>query len=342
MSLKTAPEAAVPTGDKPSPRPEHRQGGPLAILHRVPHLGLLVVLVAVAVVAGTQSDAFFTDANLLNVLRQVSVTAVIAAALTLVMTAGGMDFSMGSNVYVITAFAAQLIHAGTSVTVTVLASIALAMGMGLVNGLVVTYTAVAPFVVTLATATILDGVSLIILDGKTVSIGDSLSGLGTGETAGLPNLTLVALVVLVLTALLMKYTTFGRDLFAIGGNEHVARLSGISVNRDKLVLYAAAGALSGLAGIMLLSRLASSSPTPGAGLMLQLSAVAAVVIGGTSLAGGHGTVVGTVLGVVLLGVVANSLNLLQISSFYQPVSVGTVLVLAAIANQMQKSRHGAH
>ncbi|MCJ0869641.1 ABC transporter permease [Streptomyces sp. AP-93] len=338
MSLKTAPRARNPVGSR-QPTGNSGKGGLLARAQQIPHFGLLGVLALVAIVVGTQSGAFFTGDNVLNVVRQVSIAAVIAAALTLVMTAGGMDFSMGSNVYVIAAFAAQLIHSGTSVTVTILTSIALATVIGLVNGLIVTYTNVAPFVVTLATATILDGVCLVVLDGKTVSSGDALSGLGAGHTLGLPNLTLLAVVVLAITALIMKYTTFGRDLFAIGGNEHVARLSGIGVNRNKLVLYAAAGALSGLAGIMLLSRLVSSSPSPGGGLMLQLGAVAAVVIGGTALAGGHGTVAGTVLGVLLLGVVANALNLLQISSFYQPVSVGTVLVIAAVANQFQKSRH---
>lgn len=338
MSLKTT----APEVEQPAPRQESAKGGLLAGVQRIPHLGLILVLVLVAGFTATQSDAFLTQDNLINVLRQVSITVVIAAALTLVMTAGGMDFSMGSNVYVIAAFAAQLLHNGSSVAVTILACIALAMAIGLVNGLVITYTKVAPFVVTLATATILDGVQLVILDGKTVSGGDALSDLGAGYFIGLPNLTWLALIVLALTAVVMKYTTYGRDLFAIGGNEHVARLSGIGVNRNKLLLYAGAGALSGLAGVMLLSRLVASSPSPGGGLMLQLSAVAAVVIGGTALEGGRGTVVGTILGVVLLGVVANSLNLLQISSFYQPVSVGTVLVIAAIANQLQKSRHSAH
>ncbi|MGW5637143.1 ABC transporter permease [Streptomyces sp. NPDC003832] len=343
MSLKTpAPEAESPAGRTPSGPAEHTTGGLLAVVRRIPHLGLLTVLILVAGFTATQSDAFLTQDNLINVLRQVSITAVIAAALTLVMTAGGMDFSMGSNVYVVAALAAQLLHNGASVVVTILASVALAMAIGLVNGLVVTYIKVAPFVVTLATATILDGVQLVVLDGKTVSGGEALSDLGAGYFIGLPNLTWVALIVLALTALVMKYTTYGRDLFAIGGNEHVARLSGIGVNRNKLLLYAGAGALSGLAGIMLLSRLVASSPSAGGGLMLQLSAVAAVVIGGTALEGGRGTVVGTILGVVLLGVVANSLNLLQISSFYQPVSVGTVLVIAAIANQLQKSRHPSH
>lgn len=311
---------------------------PKVKLRSFQHAGLLVVLALIVIYASVQTDSFLSSNNLLNVLRQVSVVAVIAAGLTLLMTAGGMDFSMGGNVAVTTAVAAQMLAHGQPTWLTILASIGLAIAFGLVNGVVVTFTSVAPFVATLATATLLDGVALLVINGMSVSIGDHLFTLGNGRTFGLPNLVFVAALVLVLTALVMRYTTFGRDAFAIGGNEDVARLSGINVVRDKLVLYGLAGALSGLAGIMLLSRLAASSPGTG-GLQLQLTAVAAVVIGGTSLAGGRGTVGGTVLGVLLLGVVANVLNLLQISSYYQQISVGAVLLIAAIANLLQPRRH---
>lgn len=171
---------------------------------------------------------------------------------------------------------------GRSTTFTVVVSLLLATAIGLVNGLVVTYTDVAPFVATLATATLLDGVALLVLDGLSVSIGEHLSTLGTEKTLGLPNLLIVAVLVLAVVGLIMKFTIFGRDAFAIGGNEHVARLSGINVNWQKLVLYGLVGALSGLAGLMLLSRLGASSPGTG-GLQLQLTAVASVVIGGTML-----------------------------------------------------------
>jgi ribose transport system permease protein len=306
----------------------------VARLRAIPHAGLLAVLIAIIVFASVRTDAFLNPNNLINVARQVSVVAVIAAGLTLLMVAGGMDFSMGGNVAVTTAVAAQMIAHGWSVAATLVVAITLSVLVGLVNGVVVTFTKVAPFVATLATATLLDGVALLVIDGMSISIDDHLSGLGNGKTLGLPNLVYVAVAVLALTAFTMRYTTFGRDAFAIGGNEDVARLSGIDVVRDKLVLYGLAGALSGLAGIMLLSRLAASSPGTG-GLQLQLTAVAAVVIGGTSLAGGKGTIGGTVLGVLLLGVVANVLNLLQISSYYQQISVGAVLLVAAIANILQ-------
>ncbi|WP_196814474.1 ABC transporter permease [Nocardia sp. BMG111209] len=320
------------TGVAAGPAPRRRPPLP-----HIPHAGLLVVLVLIVVFAATQTDAFLTSTNLINVLRQVSVVAVIAAGLTLLMTAGGMDFSMGSNVSVTTAVAARIVSHGHSPWLAIVVAMALSIAIGLVNGLVVTYTSVAPFVATLAGATMLDGLALLIINGLSISIGTKLSWLGNGETFGLPHLLIVAVVVLVLTAFVMRYTSFGRDAFAIGGNEDVARLSGIRVSRDKLLLYALAGGLSGLAGIMLLSRLAASSPGTG-GLTLQLTAVAAVVIGGTSLAGGKGSIPGTALGVVLLGVVANVLNLLQISSFYQQISVGAVLLVAAIANLLHRRR----
>lgn len=333
MSVKTLPDAPG-TAD---PRGRRRPGDRLGALRRAPHTGLTAVLVVVVVATVLQTDAFATDTNVINILRQVSVTAVIAAGLTLLMTAGGMDFSMGSNVSVTTALGAQLLSHGHSTVFTVAATIVLATVIGLVNGLVVTFTNVAPFVVTLATATLLDGVALLVLDSVSVSIGTRMFSLGNDKILGIPYLLILAVLVLVATALVMRFTVFGRDAYAIGGNEHVARLSGIDVTARKLTLYALTGALSGLAGLMLLSRLGSSSPGTG-GLSLQLTAVAAVVIGGTSLAGGHGTVTGTALGVVLLGVVANALNLLQVSSNYQPVSVGGVLLVAAVANEFHKSR----
>ncbi|OKJ73690.1 ribose ABC transporter permease [Streptomyces sp. TSRI0107] len=310
------------------------------MLH-VPHGGLIVVLVLVAVFTALQADSFTSSQNLLNVLRQISVTAVIAGGLTLLMTAGGMDFSMGSNAAVTLSVAAVMLHDGRSTAVTVVVTLLLATLIGLVNGLVVTFTRVAPFVATLASAMLLDGVALLVLDGESVSIGDRMTELGNSKVLGVPCLLIVALLVLAAVGLAMRFTTFGRDAFAMGGNEHVARLSGINVSGRKLALYALAGALAGLAGLMLLSRLGAAAPNT-AGLQTQLTAVAAVVIGGTSLAGGHGTVVGTALGTVLLGVVANALNLLQVNSYYQFVVTGGVLLVAAIVNEFQRKSAPGH
>ncbi|WP_405904041.1 ABC transporter permease [Streptomyces sp. NBC_00656] len=337
MSLKSpsvAPDrATAPATARPRPS--------LSSLGRIPHGGLIAVLILMIVFTALRADSFTTSQNLLNILRQISVTAVIAGGLTLLMTAGGMDFSMGSNAAVTTAVAAQLLSQGQSTTVTVIATLLLATLIGLVNGLVVTFTRVAPFVATLATAMLLDGVALLVLNGMSISIGDRMSALGNSKLLGIPWLLIVAVVVLVAVGLAMRFTTFGRDAFAMGGNEHVARLSGINVPARKLALYALAGGLSGLAGLMLLSRLGASAPNTG-GLQLQLTAVAAVVIGGTLLAGGHGTIPGTVLGVILLGVVANALNLLQVNSYYQPVVTGAVLLVAAVVNEFNRRSGPGH
>ncbi|MEV6170932.1 ABC transporter permease [Streptomyces sp. NPDC051954] len=333
MSLKT-PSAS------PDAVARSSEGGvsrltPRALL-RMPHGGLIVVLVLVCVFTALNADAFTTQQNLLNVLRQISVTAVIAAGLTLLMTAGGMDFSMGSNAAVTVSVGAVLLSDGHSTAVTVVLTLLLATLIGLVNGLVVTFTRVAPFVATLASAMLLDGVALLVLNGESITIGDKLFALGNSKLLGIPYLLIVAILVLAVIGLAMRFTTFGRDAFAMGGNEQVARLSGINVPARKLALYALAGGLAGLAGLMLLSRLGAAAPNTG-GLQTQLTAVAAVVIGGTSLAGGHGTIFGTVLGCVLLGVVANALNLLQVNSYYQYVVTGGVLLIAAVVNEFQRT-----
>ncbi|WP_053755263.1 ABC transporter permease [Streptomyces sp. MMG1533] len=338
MSLKT-PSAAPDVAAGPPQRTASRLT-PQALL-RIPHGGLIVVLVLVALFTALQADSFTSSQNLLNVLRQISVTAVIAAGLTLLMTAGGMDFSMGSNAAVTVSVGATLLHDGRPTAVTVVVTLLLATLTGLVNGLVVTFTRVAPFVATLASAMLLDGVALLVLNGESITIGQRMWALGNDKVLGIPYLCVLAILVLAAIGLAMRFTTFGRDAFAMGGNEHVARLSGINVSGRKLALYALAGGLAGLAGLMLLSRLGAAAPNTG-GLQLQLTAVAAVVIGGTSLAGGHGTVVGTVLGVVLLGVVANALNLLQVNSYYQYVVTGGVLLVAAIVNEFQRKSAPGH
>ena len=332
MSLKT-PSATPDVAAGPPGRPASRLSS--RALLRAPHSGLIVVLVLVALFTAVQAESFTSSQNLLNVLRQISVTAVIAAGLTLLMTAGGMDFSMGSNAAVTVSVGATLLRDGRSTPVAVVLTLLLATLIGLVNGLVVTFTQVAPFVATLASAMLLDGVALLVLDGESITIGRRMWALGNDKLLGIPCLCVVAIPVLAAIGLAMRFTTFGRDAFAMGGNEHVARLSGVNVVGRKLALYALAGALAGLAGLMLLSRLGAAAPNTG-GLQLQLTAVAAVVIGGTSLAGGHGTVVGTVLGVVLLGVVANALNLLQVNSYYQYVVTGGVLLVAAVVNEFQR------
>ncbi|MDQ6522194.1 ABC transporter permease [Nocardioides sp. LHD-245] len=303
------------------------------------HAGLAAVLLLICLYLSLRSEVFATTPNVVNVLRQVAVMAVLAAGLTVLMAAGGLDFSLGSQVAVVVAVVARLLESGAHVVVASICGVLLGAVFGLVNGLVVTVFNVAPFVTTLATATVLDGAALIAMQGQSVSAGGALTELGTGEVLGIPYLLLIAAVVIAGAAATLRWTRFGRDALAIGGNAVAARLGGIAVPRHTVALYVANGMLAGLAGIMLLSRLGAASPGT-AGLHLELTVVAAVVIGGTALHGGNATVAGTVLGVLLLGVVANGINLLQIDSFYQSVSVGVVLLVAAVVNQLRhRGRH---
>jgi len=301
------------------------------------HVGLLSVVLVIGVFLAISTDAFATGPNIINILRQVSVMAVLAAGLTMLLGAGGLDFSLGSQVAVVVAVAAQLISAEVPVGIAIVIVLILGLLMGLINGLIITIFGVAPFVVTLASATLLDGAALVIMNGQSVSIGSALSELGTGTFLGIPYLLIIAIVACVFVGVVLKWTRFGRDTLAIGGNSMAARLTGIPVRSRTLSLYAMNGLFAAIAGVMLLSRLGASSPGTG-GLHLELSVVAAVVIGGTALHGGSATVFGTALGVILLGMVANGLNLLQISSFYQPVSVGLVLMVAAIVNELRHRR----
>ncbi|GII95243.1 ABC transporter permease [Sinosporangium siamense] len=304
----------------------------------VRHGGVLGVLLLIAVFTTSRSDVFLTAPNLLNVSRQIAVVAVLAAGLTLLMTAGGIDFSLGAIAAVTHGVTAQLIVAGVADWAAVALALTLGAAIGLVNGTVVTVFRVTPFVATLASSTILTGVALLVIGGQSISIGEHLGGLGFGELLGVPVLIVIAAAVCLAVGLAMRWSAFGRNAFAIGGNENAARLSGIPVVRTKLLLYTLGGLLAGLGGVMLVARLGAASPGTG-GLHLELTVVAAVVIGGTALHGGSGTLVGTILGVLLLGVVANSLNLLQINPYFQDVALGTVLMVAAVANHLRSRRH---
>ncbi|QXJ23858.1 ABC transporter permease [Actinomadura graeca] len=303
------------------------------------HAGLLAVLLIIGAFTALRSDAFLTGPNLLNVSQQIAVVAVLAAGLTLLMTAGGIDFSLGTIAAVAHGVTAQLIVAGVDEWTAAALALALGAAAGLVNGLVVTFLRVTPFVATLATSTGLGGAALLIIDGKSVSIGEALTPLGFGEVLGvIPALVVVAIVVCAAAGLVLRWTAFGRNAYAIGGNERAARLAGIPVARTKLLLYTLGGLLAGLGGVMLVARLGAASPGTG-GLPLELTVVAAVVIGGTALHGGSGTVAGTVLGVVLLGVVTNAINLLQINADYQDVALGAVLLVAAVTNHLRGRPH---
>ena len=296
--------------------------------------GPLIALALVGTILSVMSSDFLTTNNLLNVMRQVSINALIAFGMTLVILLGGIDLSVGSILALSSVLTAMLLQAGVDSALATLLGILSGGAMGLANGLVICKGRVAPFIATLASMTVLRGLALVFSNGIPVTGFDSelFSMLGGGYIAGLiPVPVAWMLILFAVFWFLLKKTVFGRHLYATGGNEEAARLSGVKVDQVKLWAYAISGSMSAMAGVVLTSRLNSAQPIAGAGY--ELDAIAAVVLGGTSLSGGRGWIFGTLIGALLIGVLNNGLNLLGVSSFYQQVFKGGVILLAVLLDR---------
>lgn len=295
-----------------------------------PVLGLLLIIVILTIM----SPNFSTPENLLNVLRQVSINALIAFGMTFVILTGGIDLSVGSILALSSALTAGMLASGMDPILAVLIGLLAGAGMGLINGVIIAKGKVAPFIATLATMTIFRGLTLVYTEGRPITgLTDAVSFqmLGKGYFLGIPFPVVTMLITYFILFFLLKKTTFGRGVYAIGGNEEASRLSGLKVDRLKMGVYALSGLLAALAGITLMSRLDSAQPT--AGTSYELDAIAAVVLGGTSLSGGRGWIFGTLIGVLIIGVLNNGLNLLNVSSFYQQVVKGGVILLAVLIDR---------
>ena len=305
-----------------------------AALQRLgPFIALLVVCLGLAV----GSRDFLTVGNLFNVMRQVSINALIAFGMTLVILLGGIDLSVGSILGLSSVLTAMLMKAGHDAVLATLAGIVAGAFMGLVNGVVVAKGKVAPFIGTLAMLTVLRGTSLVLSKGSPITgfSSDFFSMLGGGYLAGqIPVPVIWMLAMFALFWFVLKKTIFGRHVYATGGNAEAAKLSGVKTDRVQIVVYTISGAMAAMAGVILTSRLNSAQPTAGVGY--ELDAIAAVVLGGTSLAGGRGWIFGTLVGALLIGVLNNGLNLLGVSSFYQQVIKGGVILLAVLLDRAGK------
>ncbi|MCW3481272.1 ribose ABC transporter permease [Neisseriaceae bacterium JH1-16] len=297
-----------------------------------PLIGLLILCVALSLL----SSDFLTLNNLLNVMRQVSINALIAFGMTFVILTGGIDLSVGSILALSGAITAGLMAGGMDAGSATAVGLASGAAMGIANGLIVTRGKVAPFIATLATMTIFRGLTLVYTDGRPITglNSDFFNMLGNGYIARLVPIPVVLMFALFGVAwFVLKRTAFGRHTYAVGGNEEASRISGVRVDRVKVAIYGISGTLAALAGVILTSRLNSAQPT--AGTSYELDAIAAVVLGGTSLAGGRGWIVGTLIGALLIGVLNNGLNLLGVSSFYQLVIKGAVILLAVLMDRRQ-------
>ncbi|CAO3410155.1 Ribose ABC transporter, permease protein RbsC (TC 3.A.1.2.1) [Azospirillum largimobile] len=301
-----------------------------------PLVGLIVLMAVVAIL----SPSFLTVDNLLNILRQTSINAVIAVGMTYVILSGGIDLSVGSVLAFCGAVCAWLVAGDMSIWLAIPISLLLGAGLGAVNGVVIGTGGVQPFVATLVAMTMLRGATLVFTDGRPITTGtgaaaDAFWSVGGGYLLGIPVPVVIAGVVFAVCGLVLTRTRFGRYTYAVGGNEVVARLSGIRVNLEKTTIYALSGLLAALAGVILTARLESAQPTAGAGY--ELDAIAAVVVGGTSLSGGKGTLFGTLVGALIIGVLNNALNLMDVSSYYQMIAKGAVILLAVLADSRKSS-----
>lgn len=295
-----------------------------------PFIGLFLIILIISIL----NPGFLSAPNLLNVLRQVSINALIAFGMTFVILTGGIDLSVGAILAFSGAITATLLSSGMDPILAILIGLLIGAALGAINGIIIAKGKVAPFIATLATMTIYRGATLMFTDGRPVSnLGDStfFQMLGGGYFFGIPMPAITMMISFVILYLILKKTTFGRRVYAVGGNEEASILSGIKVDRIKIYVYSLTGFLAAVAGVILTSRLNSAQPT--AGTMYELDAIAAVVLGGTSLTGGKGWIVGTLIGALIIGVLNNGLNLLGVSSFFQQVVKGSVILLAVLLDR---------
>jgi ribose transport system permease protein len=308
----------------------------------------LIALLVLCFLIAVLSDKFLTMDNGWNVLRQIAVNVCISTGMTLVVLTAGIDLSVGSILALCGAITAGLLQNGipiasadTFIGFTILgallAGILAGWLLGCFNGFVITKFKVPPFVATLAMLTIARGCTMLWTQGHPISnLGPDFAEIGTGWLFGIPVPVWIAGAVVLLAAFITQQTRLGRYIYAIGGNENAARLSGINISKVKLIVYGMAGALAAVGGIMVTSRLDSAQPNAGTGY--ELDAIAAVVIGGTSLSGGKGSVWGTVMGAIIIGVLNNGLVLLNVSPFWQQVVKGAVILVAVIIDRSSNKK----
>jgi len=299
-------------------------------------IGLLVVYAAIIVVFSRLSEFFFTKNNFLNIGVGVSILGIVAATQTMVIIARGFDLSVGSTVALAGVVTAEILNAGGSDTVAVVGATGVGAAVGVTNGLLITVVRVNPLITTLATLSIVRGIAYVWTDALTrVFPGPDLRRLGSGRAFwDIPIPVLIMLAVFVMVWLTLQYTTFGRALYAVGGNPRATLLAGIDVGRIQLTAYLLSGLSAGFAGAVLAAQLSAGSPQAATGL--ELNVVAAVVLGGASLAGGRGRVWGTLVGALIMETLRNGLVLTDVSSFYQMIAWGVVLLLAVVIDQLRR------
>lgn len=301
-------------------------------------LGPIIALIVLMIFVTILNPTFIKPSNLINLLRQVSVNALIAFGMSFVILTGGIDLSVGSVLALTSAVFAGLLKMGMDPMFGVVIALLIGCILGAANGLLIAKGRMAPFIATLATMTIYRGLTLVYTGGNPITnFSDAFSYkfIGRGYMLGIPWPVILMIIFFIIALIILNKTAFGRRVYALGGNEKAAHISGINVNKVKIIIYSISGFLSALAGLILTSRLNSAQPT--AGTAYEMDAIAAVVLGGVSMAGGKGAISGTLVGALILGTLNNGLNMLGVSSFYQQIVKGIVIIIAVLIDHKRNN-----
>jgi ribose transport system permease protein len=317
-----------------------------SLLKRIPNIqqwGIILVLIALIIIMAIASPVFLSARNIRNVLQQISTLGILSMGTTILMISGGIDLSVGACISVAAVTMGTMIKAGLPAELAILVGLLIGCGIGLINGTLAAYTKAHPFILTLGTMTLLNGVAIFITKGYPITdLGKRFEWIGGARlktpVAGweLPVIVLLFFAVMLVCWFVLRYTRLGRLTYAIGGNEYTTYLSGIPVKRYKILFYVICGFFAGLAAVVLSSRISSALPTMGGDYTLQ--AIGAVVIGGVPMTGGRGSVWGTFTGVLLLGIIANGLNLLHFDASIQYMLTGLIIIVAVIMHEQRQRR----
>ncbi len=329
------PALAAPEA-QPEPAPSRRTAGmqSLRSLLRAEAVALLIAWLALVVMFSLLSEFFLSVPNMFNIGRAGAVTLIVAAGTTIALIAGAFDLSIAAVMDLAAVVTGSLSIAGVPAPIAILAGLAAGTSVGVANGFVVTKLRINPIIATLASAGIVRGIAFLLTSGQSKALADpAFQVIGRSNVGGVPGSLIIAIVVVAITYVVLRHTTFGRMVYAIGGNPVASALAGININRWRMLFFMVSSFAAALAGIVLLSRLGTVIPTAAMGT--ELNTIAAVILGGTSLAGGAGSVQGTVVGVLILGTLVNGMTLMNIDAYWQAIVAGIVLILAVATDRLR-------
>lgn len=306
------------------------------LARRESSLFLLLILICI-IMSLLKPNTFFTPENAFNILRQVSIIAIIAVGQTFVMISGGIDLSIGYNLALCGIVISSFLQMGFGPVLSIILGIIAGALVGFLNGIIITKLRLPPFIATLGMANIARGIIYVITQGFSISVSDPIViGIGVGNVASIPILSIIMFVIVLIGMYLLDSTVFGTRVKAIGGNEIASKLSGIKVNQNKIAVYTMTGILAAIGGLIMVGRLYAGNPNAGANF--EMDSIAATIVGGTSLSGGQGTVVGALLGSLLLAVIKNSLVLLSVNMYWQTVAVGIIIIIVCAIDGFTRVR----